>query len=298
MHASPSAVRIRSPTFTGQALGSHLAETDCVVLTTFIGAIDYVDAPRALLEHPARRSQLRRERRTCSVDLDCHDESCVHEAASAEAALSVVAAMLSARTMAECMDVALRLLRAEGAMLVGTRHNNSAGATMIAGIVRSADALAQLAESLPTSLATQRGFSFGSDPPRSVIVVNPPDCEVRWFLIFARTVGSAETEWISAVLLGYAKIHSKVAAIAGSTSTPLFAELECMLSPTQRRVLPYLLTDLTEIEIARRLFRSRYTIHDHARAIYVAAGVPSRIGFRLKYGDARHSIELKLATLF
>lgn len=61
------------------------------------------------------------------------------------------------------------------------------------------------------------------------------------------------------------------------------------LTPAQRAVLPHLLNGDTEAEIARRLFRSRYTVHDHARAIYAALGVRNRIELVLKirgrFGD-------------
>ena len=49
------------------------------------------------------------------------------------------------------------------------------------------------------------------------------------------------------------------------------------LSPAQRAVLPHLLEGKTEAEVARRIFRSRYTVHDHARAIYAACGVRNRV---------------------
>ena len=56
----------------------------------------------------------------------------------------------------------------------------------------------------------------------------------------------------------------------------------CALTPAQRAVLPHLLNGATEAEIARRIFRSRYTVHDHARAIYAALGVRNRVELVLK----------------
>lgn len=48
------------------------------------------------------------------------------------------------------------------------------------------------------------------------------------------------------------------------------------LTIAERQVLPLLIRGLTEIEIAQALGRSRYTIHDHVRAIYQEIGVKSR----------------------
>lgn len=49
------------------------------------------------------------------------------------------------------------------------------------------------------------------------------------------------------------------------------------LSKAQRAVLPHLLSDCSEREIAHRLSRSRHTVHDHTKAIYQAWGVCSRV---------------------
>ncbi len=66
----------------------------------------------------------------------------------------------------------------------------------------------------------------------------------------------------------------------GLDAAPRHASRERMverLSPAQRVVLPFLLEGKTEAEIAKRIFRSRYTVHDHARAIYATFGVRSRV---------------------
>lgn len=56
------------------------------------------------------------------------------------------------------------------------------------------------------------------------------------------------------------------------------------LSAAERRVLPLLLSDLTKEEIARQLHRSRNTVHSHARNIYAALGVSSRVELVARYG--------------
>jgi DNA-binding NarL/FixJ family response regulator len=49
------------------------------------------------------------------------------------------------------------------------------------------------------------------------------------------------------------------------------------VSPKQREVLELLLDGLTEPQIARRLGRSRHTVHDHTKAIYAALGITRRV---------------------
>lgn len=49
------------------------------------------------------------------------------------------------------------------------------------------------------------------------------------------------------------------------------------LTPAQRGVLCHLLEGGTEAVIAKRIFRSRYTVHDHVRAIYQVLGVKNRV---------------------
>jgi DNA-binding NarL/FixJ family response regulator len=49
------------------------------------------------------------------------------------------------------------------------------------------------------------------------------------------------------------------------------------LSLGQRQVLGYLLQGFTEPQIAQTLRRSRHTIHDHTKAIYVVCGVSRRV---------------------
>jgi DNA-binding CsgD family transcriptional regulator len=55
------------------------------------------------------------------------------------------------------------------------------------------------------------------------------------------------------------------------------------LTIAQRVVLPHLLGSMNEGEIAKAICRSRYTVHDHARAIYATLGVRNRLELVLKY---------------
>jgi len=48
------------------------------------------------------------------------------------------------------------------------------------------------------------------------------------------------------------------------------------IGKAQRKLVPYLLTDRTEQEIADAIGRSRHTVHDHVKLIYAAWGVNSR----------------------
>jgi len=48
------------------------------------------------------------------------------------------------------------------------------------------------------------------------------------------------------------------------------------LSPMRRRVAPLLATGMSETEIAETLGRSRHTVHEHAKSIYLQWGVSSR----------------------
>lgn len=57
-------------------------------------------------------------------------------------------------------------------------------------------------------------------------------------------------------------------------------ELLRRVSTVQRPLLPLLAEGLTEAEVARRVERSRHTIHDHTRSIYQALGVTSRLELR------------------
>jgi DNA-binding CsgD family transcriptional regulator len=52
------------------------------------------------------------------------------------------------------------------------------------------------------------------------------------------------------------------------------------LTEAQREVAPFLATSMTESEIAEALNRSKHTIHDHAKSIYRAWGVNTRLTLR------------------
>lgn len=53
-------------------------------------------------------------------------------------------------------------------------------------------------------------------------------------------------------------------------------KLVARLTEAQRRVLEFMLQDLSEREIGHRLERSQHTIHDHVKGIYNTLGIASR----------------------
>lgn len=75
---------------------------------------------------------------------------------------------------------------------------------------------------------------------------------------------------------------------SGARTDRSTSELMERLTPAQRAVLPYLLEGKTEAQIGRLIYRSRYTVHDHARAIYASLGVRNRVELVLLFnrGDA------------
>ncbi|MFN8731290.1 MAG: helix-turn-helix transcriptional regulator, partial [Planctomyces sp.] len=48
------------------------------------------------------------------------------------------------------------------------------------------------------------------------------------------------------------------------------------LSKAQLAVFPLLVEGLSEEEIGKRIFRSKHTVHDHAKAIYATVGARTR----------------------
>lgn len=54
--------------------------------------------------------------------------------------------------------------------------------------------------------------------------------------------------------------------------------LLAVIGRAQRKLIPHLLTDSTEQQIADKIHRSRHTVHDHVKLIYAAWGVNSRLG--------------------
>lgn len=54
-------------------------------------------------------------------------------------------------------------------------------------------------------------------------------------------------------------------------------EMMSLLTRSQREVLPMLISGMCEREIAKTLFRSPHTIHDHVKSIYATLGLSSRV---------------------
>jgi DNA-binding CsgD family transcriptional regulator len=90
-------------------------------------------------------------------------------------------------------------------------------------------------------------------------------------------------------------VESVLAAPSAASAGPTRAALLARLTPAQRVVLPYLLEGKTEAEIGKLVFRSRYTVHDHARAIYLALGVRNRVELVLLFNRAVDSPQAAMA---
>jgi DNA-binding CsgD family transcriptional regulator len=67
------------------------------------------------------------------------------------------------------------------------------------------------------------------------------------------------------------------AHLCASVDRERLAAAQALLTPRQAEILPLLLEPETETEIARRLFRSRDTVHSHVQRIYQVLGVRSRL---------------------
>lgn len=79
-------------------------------------------------------------------------------------------------------------------------------------------------------------------------------------------------------------------AVSAGVATPSKAALLDRLTPAQRAVLPFLLEGKTEAEIGKLIYRSRYTVHDHARAIYLAMSVRNRVELVLLFNKAQDAV--------
>lgn len=94
-------------------------------------------------------------------------------------------------------------------------------------------------------------------------------------------------EWALSVLL--TDLMPLVAEALRDRPAPISADIEGLrerydgLGPRQRELLPMLMSGLSEQEIGDRVFRSRHTIHDHAKRIYAQLGVRSRVELVVKY---------------
>jgi len=87
-----------------------------------------------------------------------------------------------------------------------------------------------------------------------------------------------------------------LAAIAARTYVARFVKrslvrkrLLDLLSDSQRRMAPMLLAGLSEANIARRLGKSRHTIHDHVKSVYRAWGVSSRLEMKAVWAGTLES---------
>jgi DNA-binding CsgD family transcriptional regulator len=77
---------------------------------------------------------------------------------------------------------------------------------------------------------------------------------------------------------GYQReIHTRpIHSPASPVSKPSPAALAARLSRTERRILPYLGSGVTERQIAEVVARSPHTIHVHVKSIYRKLGIGSR----------------------
>lgn len=93
-------------------------------------------------------------------------------------------------------------------------------------------------------------------------------------------------------------LWTRIAEEEAGTATPqatnrAYQALLGRLSPAQQRVLPLLVRGLKEEDIGTELKRSRHTIHDHAKSIYAAAGVRSRLELILQMAAGNGSADMR-----
>lgn len=106
-------------------------------------------------------------------------------------------------------------------------------------------------------------FCLGEDAEACVVIDRAP----------ADDAFSAEDKRIfHLAVCGIAGLHKRVFMENG-----LFAS-SCPLSKRERELYRYLLTDLSESQIAERMKLSVHTIHSYARGLYKKFGVKGRIG--------------------
>jgi two-component system response regulator FixJ len=87
-----------------------------------------------------------------------------------------------------------------------------------------------------------------------------------------------------ALIARIAEVLSRVRAAANTrTAGPTMSSADVMNHPVTKRlskaqlaVFPLLVEGLSEEEIGKRIFRSKHTVHDHAKAIYATVGVRTR----------------------
>ncbi len=87
------------------------------------------------------------------------------------------------------------------------------------------------------------------------------------------------------------------AHLCASVDRERLAAAQALLTPRQAEILPLLLEPETETEIARRLFRSRDTVHSHVQRIYQVLGVKSRLELvKLLSGEDPRPIGMAVPT--
>ncbi|MBX3385324.1 MAG: helix-turn-helix transcriptional regulator [Phycisphaeraceae bacterium] len=108
--------------------------------------------------------------------------------------------------------------------------------------------------------AIARGFDSSPSPSASVATTTPlclsptADSELRLAMIVA-------VETLAEHIIGHDRRRVQI--------------LE-RLTDSQRRIIPYLIDDLSEREISERIGRSPHTVHDHVKGIYTTLAVSSR----------------------
>lgn len=81
---------------------------------------------------------------------------------------------------------------------------------------------------------------------------------------------------VKSMLDGVAHEFNPDSPVSPAARAALRHAIKERLSTAQRQVLPHLVTGMSEAAIAAKLHRSRFTVHDHARAIYRVLGVHNR----------------------
>jgi DNA-binding CsgD family transcriptional regulator len=111
----------------------------------------------------------------------------------------------------------------------------------------------------------------------TVWTICPVSADAEAYYAWHRTQGQApftngDRDWLAAALLGIPAFHRTIMLSYG------LRVAERPLTPTERRVLRFLLTDRTEKQIAAALGLGVRTTHHHVTAIFQKFGVRGRAG--------------------